>query len=215
MNHKQQKIIKISYIIYYLILFVAIFYCLKHQMDSVKMGFVASFTCFLVPLVLKILKMKPIFEIYLINIIFALIASIFGSMLNAYSIPFFDKILHFSSGLFITELCYMLFCYLKKDPYIQTKNERILAVLFVNAANMMVAVYWEFFEYACLIFLHNDAINHYTSGVHDSMTDMLVACLGGFFVTYHIIRYFKTDKKNFWVHLNTKFYKLNFSSNNN
>lgn len=212
MNKKQQKIVKIGYMVYYFMLIVALIYCYKHnKMNGVKMGAVASFTCFLVSLVLKILRLRPIFEIYMINIIFAAIASIAGSMLGAYSIRFFDKFLHFTSGLFLTELAYMIFCYLKKDTHIQSKNERILSILFINACNMMIAVYWEFFEYACLIFLNNDAINHYTTGVHDTITDMLVACLGGFIMTYKIIQYYKTDKKNFWIQLNRNFYKVNFS----
>lgn len=35
------------------------------------------------------------------------------------------------------------------------------------------------FEFACLIFLKIDAINHYTQGVYDTMTDMIVCFLGG------------------------------------
>lgn len=212
MSKKQQKIVKMSYIVYYFMLITAALYCYKHNnMEGIKMGVLASFTCFLVPLVLKILKLKTIFEIYIINIIFAAFAIIAGDMLDAYSICFFDKFLHFSSGLFLTELAYMLFCYLKKDTHIQSKNDRILSILFINACNMMIAVYWEFFEYACLIFLNNDAINHYTTGVHDTITDMITACIGGFIVTYKIMRYYKTDKTNFWIRLNSSFYELNLS----
>ncbi len=42
---------------------------------------------------------------------------------------------------------------------------------------MMIAFLWECFEFACLIFLNIDAINHYTQGVYDTMTDMIVCFL--------------------------------------
>lgn len=212
MSQKQKKIVQVSYAIYYILLVLAAVYCYRTQKEGLMMGAVALFTCFLVPLVLKILHLTPIFEIYMINIIFAAIASIAGSMLGAYSFPFFDKVLHFCSGLFLSELSYMVFCWLKKTTVIKEKNERILSIIFVNACNMMIAVFWEFFEYGCLIFLNNDAINHYTSGVHDSMTDMLVAFVGGMIITCFILSYYKNNKKNFWIKLNEHFYDINFNS---
>lgn len=211
MSQKQKKIVQVSYAIYYILLVLAAIYCYCTQKEGLMMGAVALFTCFLVPLALKILHLTPIFEIYMINIIFAAIASIAGSMLGAYSFPFFDKVLHFCSGLFLSELSYMVFCWLKKTTVIKEKNERILSIIFVNACNMMIAVFWEFFEYGCLIFLNNDAINHYTSGVHDSMTDMLVAFVGGMIITYFILSYYKNNKKNFWIKLNEHFYDINFN----
>ena len=66
--------------------------------NGLDMAPVAAFTCFLVPLALKLLHLKPIFEMYILNVVFAAIASIAGSMLDAYAIPYFDKVLHFCSG---------------------------------------------------------------------------------------------------------------------
>lgn len=212
MNQKQKRIVQVSYILYYILLLAAAIYCYLTQKKGLTMGAVALFTCFLVPLALKILHLKPIFEIYMINIIFAAIASIAGSMLGAYSVPFFDKVLHFCSGLFLSELSYMVFCWLKRTTVIKDKNERILSIIFVNACNMMIAVFWEFFEYGCLIFLNNDAINHYTTGVHDTMTDMLVAFVGGLIITGCILSYYHSGKKNFWIRLNEHFYDINFNS---
>lgn len=213
MTKKQKQITLYLYIFYYIFLIGATLYCAIHQMEGLKMAWVAAFTCFLVPLALKIVKLKPTFEIYLINVVFAFVASICGSMLGAYSLFMFDKVLHFSSGLFLTTLSFMIFSFLKKTTCVKEKNERILSIIFVNACNMMMAVFWEFFEYGCLIFLNNDAINHYTSGVHDTMTDMLVACLGGLIVSGYIISYYRTQKKNFWIRVNENFYQENFKKN--
>ena len=132
-------------------------------------------------------------------------------MLGAYQIPLFDKTLHFTSGILISELALMLYNYLTDNKAHKTKKEQLLAITFVFSFNMMIAVLWEFFEYWCLIFLKNDAINHYTTGVHDSITDMLVALIGGCIIIYYLIKYFKVNKDNFWTKLSKQFYQINFN----
>ena len=77
--------------------------------------------------------------------------------------------------------------------------------MFINAVNMAIAVCWEFFEYAMLIFFNNDAINHYTQGVHDSMTDMLCATIAGLLLTIWIMK----NHSNFFMNTAQKFYELN------
>lgn len=209
MTVKERNIVKGSYIFYYVSLIIAAIYCYINEMDGLNMGAVALFTCFLAPLALRLVKLKPTFEIYIVNIIFAYIASIIGAMLGGYSFPLFDKILHFSSGILISIMGYMLYSFLRRNPRPRERNDQILCILFTNAFNMMVAVFWEFFEYGCLIFLNNDAINHYTTGVHDSMTDMLVALLGGLIVIFFIYHYLKTGKPNIISNLNQHFYNAN------
>lgn len=210
MNKKQRKMIIFGYILYYLALLIAVVICMNTSLrGNLHMAPVAAFTCFLAPLVLKIFKMNSSFEIYLVNIIFAFIASILGSMLSFYAIPYFDKFLHFSSGLFLSMLGYMIYLYFKDGKEPHTSKEKFVALLFVHCFNMTVAVSWEFFEYACLIFLNNDAIHHYSSGVHDSMTDMLVAMLGGFIIIGFIFHYYQTKKKNFWIRLSEHFFDIN------
>lgn len=93
-----EKWVRIAYIIYYLLLAAASLYCYVHGLNGLDMAPVAAFTCFLVPLALKLLHLKRIFEMYILNVVFAAIASIDGSMLDAYAIPYFDKVLHFCSG---------------------------------------------------------------------------------------------------------------------
>ena len=68
---------------------------------------------------------------------------------------------------------------LKRSSKLDSIQEWHIFLVFVNAVNTAIAVYWEFYEYAMLIFFNNDAINHYTSGVHDTITDMLVCVAGG------------------------------------
>ena len=65
-----------------------------------------------------------------------------------------------------------------------------------------------------LIFFNNDAINHYTSGVHDTITDMLVCVAGGLVVTGFLISAKRSGKDNFFTRLPQKFYDLNLAHRN-
>ena len=214
MSLGQKKWVRIAYIIYYLLLAAASLYCFVHDLNGLDMAPVAAFTCFLVPLALKLLHLKPIFEMYILNVVFATIASIAGSMLDAYAIPYFDKVLHFCSGFLITLLGFILFSYFMKKTDFQNQRERLFSIFYCNAFNMQIAVYWEFFEYGCLIFLNNDAIRHYTTGVHDSITDMLMSFFAGICVTLEILHYYRTGKDNCIIRLNRKLYTLNFQDPN-
>lgn len=74
---------------------------------------------------------------------------------------------------------------------------------------MAVAQLWEFYEYAMLIFFKNDCINHYTQGVHDSITDMLCAAVAGICLTVFLVLYYKNGRRSFFVNIYEKFYDRN------
>lgn len=98
---------------------------------------------------------------------------------------------------------------LPKKTVVIKSGELSLFVVFINAINLSMAALWEFYEYAILVLFNNDAINHYTSGVHDSMGDMIVCMLGGLIVTGILYRSYKKQQTNFFVNLTKKFYQIN------
>lgn len=179
------------------------------DMNALAMGGVALLTPCIVPMLFKLCKFKPVYEIYLLNIIFVYFASLIGSSFHGYSVPGFDKVLHFTSGLLLSMVAILLFMVVKKVSRVENKEDYHLFLIFINVTNLAIAVCWEFYEYAMLIFFNNDCINHYTSGVHDSMTDMLCAFVGGLIITYLIMRSYKTNKGNFVTNLCEKFYERN------
>lgn len=210
MSKKEKKILLILFVAYYLIWLLASIYVIQtHQSDKYLTIPVAALTSVIVPVVFHLIHLHSTFELVFVNLIFSFIACVCGTLLGFYAIPYFDKFLHFTSGILMSTLSLMIYSYLKKTTQFKEKNEQMIVLLFINAMNMMIAVFWEFFEYGCLIFLKNDAIHHYTSGVHDSMTDMLVAMIGGWMVAGFLIHYFKTNSKNFLVNLNEKFFEKN------
>lgn len=207
MNKTQKiKLMMITFI-YYILLIIATYISIKNNYPNTIIAPVASISCLLLPFIFKCFQLKLTFNIYVLNIIFVFISNIWGSMLDGYSIPYFDKILHFSSGILLTELSFIIFmlCIQRK----LNKNETFLCFLFINSFNMLIAVCWEFIEFGCLVFLNNDAIHHYSSGVYDSMEDMLVAFLGGIIVSIILYFDFKRKKKSIFFHEMRKMLEIN------
>lgn len=174
-----------------------------------NMTFVAVLCPLIVPILFKLFKWKPVSEIFIINIVFCYFASLIGSCLGGYGVQYFDKFVHFGFGFCGIEIAYLLYMILKKSSKIDNRNEWHIFLVFINAVNLAIAALWEFYEYAMLVFFNNDAINHYTSGVHDSMTDMLVCAAGALIVTAFLIYASRSKKDNFFTRLPQKFYALN------
>lgn len=214
MSNKAEKRLKsILYILVliYVITLVIGFYLnyQNHDTNALGMVFAACLTPLIVPLLFRFLHLKPVYEIYICNILFVYFASLIGSGFHGYSQPYFDKVVHFFSGLIFTIVSMLIFMMIKKVSRIKDRNDYHLFLIFMNTANLAIAVCWEFYEYAMLIFFNNDCINHYTQGVHDSITDMLCAFVGGLIITALTAYAYQHNKNNFITNLCEKFYRLN------
>lgn len=208
---------KIAYscaIIYAITLLISFWYNYHIQdKEALGMAVVAIFTPLILPVLFKLFHFKPVYEMYIISTIFIYFASLIGSTFHWYAYKGFDKVLHFSSGIFATLLMVIVFFIIRKSNEVRTKEDWHLMLVFINTGNLAIAVLWEFYEYAMLIFFNNDAINHYTQGVHDSMTDMLVAFVGGILLTMFVIRAHESGKENFFTNIYQKFYQKNIQKN--
>ncbi len=195
-NNKLRQILYLAIVIYVGTAIYAFVYNYRmNDMRGIGMGVVALLTPWLIPI--------------LFNIIFIYFASLIGSCLGGYGLPFFDKALHFSSGIFATILAMMLYSWIKHTKKAETQADKAIFFIFINAVNMAIALLWEFYEYSMLIFFNNDCINHYSTGVHYSITDMLCAFTAGLIITALVVRYYKTGKKEFFISLYEKFYDMN------
>lgn len=196
--------------IYYLCIAVYIItlgYAFYQNINSqylIGMTVVAGLTPFIIPCIVKLLKIKVPYEVYILNIVFVYFSSLIGSCLNGYSTPYFDKVTHCASGVIISEVIYIIYKY-----YLRNDHRKSLMFLFINAGNAMIALFWEFYEYALLVFFNNDAIRHYTTGVHDSITDMLVAVIGGLVLCFYLMKYDQSSQNHFFVSLERNIYQMN------
>lgn len=132
-----------------------------------------------------------------------------GSAMYGYSrIPYWDKIFHFFSGLLISAagliVCHLLFHTLSGAQ----KARRTLYILFPFCFNLSVAVLWEVYEYMLYILFGIDAVNHLTSGVKDTMQDMIVCLFGGLLFTGSLLRSFHKEENGLLLTICTHFFDL-------
>ena len=147
---KKLKTIWYSCLIIYIVTLIYAFY-VNWQGKYFGMTFVACLTPWILPVLMKILHIKVPLEFYIINLVFVYFASLWGSCLEGYSTPYYDKFIHCASGVVICELIYFIYKYFLREDHRQS-----LMFLFLNAVNALVALLWEFYEYAMLIFFQNE-----------------------------------------------------------
>ena len=115
------------------------------------------------------IKYKIKDEVNLVYIIFIILAHFIGVILNFYDkILYYDKFVHFLFGIVCS---YIVFNSLKE------KNN-ILKILLVIIITMFFATMWEVYEYTTSIILKIDPQNNITTGVNDTMQDIIVAFIG-------------------------------------
>lgn len=126
----------------------------------------------------KLFKWNISDNINFIYIIFIFLAHFLGVTCNFYSkIFWYDKFTHFLSGIIAAFGAIFLLVKCKKN------NNIIFSILFIISFTLMTASFWEFFEYLSSILFNVDPQKVITTGVHDTMNDMIVAFLGSVLVS--------------------------------
>ncbi len=203
MKNKKVHIFHLICILIYVVTLIFAF-VVNWQGKYFGMTFVAVLTPCIVPSIVKLLKIRVPEEFYVINIIFVYFASLIGSCLGGYSTPYYDKFTHFASGIVISEVIYIVYKSLMRH-----ENRKLIMFIFINAVNASIALLWEFYEYALYVFFQYDAIRNVATGVHDSMTDMLVAVVGGLLLSMYLITFDQSSKEHFFVVIERKIHQLN------
>ncbi len=84
---------------------------------------------------------------------------------------YFDKIVHTLSGVLSANAAYL---------FLKAKNNKdiLLNIIFIVSFTFLCAGLWEIFEFTCDIFFSGDAQKVATTGVDDTMWDIIVAFIG-------------------------------------
>lgn len=130
----------------------------------------------LIPKILKIcFKINLTSTLEFIYLVFIFASHFLGSIVDFYhTINNYDKIMHFLSGIITAFLgLYTLINFGKYD-----QKNIFFNILFIISFVLMIASFWEFFEYFSDILFKQDAQNVLTTGIHDTMKDMIAAFLG-------------------------------------
>ena len=139
----------------------------------------------------KLFKLNITPTLECIYLIFAFFAHFFGSILNFYdTINHYDTLVHFSSGIAVSFLALYLLINFKRYS-----NKKVLFnTLFIISFVLMIAVFWEFFEYSCDILFKKDAQKVLETGVNDTMGDMIACFIGTILFNIMYIYEEKTNK---------------------
>lgn len=130
----------------------------------------------LVPWILKkLFKLNLTPTVEFVYLIFVFCAHFLGSIVNLYhTINNYDKIIHLASGTVTAFFgLYVLINFRKHDH-----KSILFNVIFIIAFVLMIAGFWEFFEYFNDNIFNKDAQNVLTTGVDDTMKDMIAAYIG-------------------------------------
>lgn len=156
-----------------------------------------------VPAVVRaILKVKIPERMEFVYLIFLFFAQFLGSIVNLYaSVYWFDSFAHFVSGILSAIFAVaVLFWFQKYDHKSIAFN-----IFFMIAFALMVASFWEFFEFTMDRISGGDTQKVLETGVVDTMKDMIVACLGAILVSAYYGYEKCTGKKLFFYHYEKEF----------
>ena len=137
----------------------------------------------------KLFKIKISEGLNLIYIIFIFMAHFLGVICELYNyIYWFDKFVHFLSGVVTSFVAIYLLIKFKKD-----KN-MFFDILYIITLTLAIAALWEVFEYLSSYYFNLDPQKVALTGVSDTMGDIIVAFLGSILTS---ISYYFEIKYNY------------------
>ena len=146
------------------------------------------FVLFIPRIFRKLFKLKFSNTMELVYVIFIILAQFIGSVVDLYNhVWWYDLFTHFISGILTTVFALVVMDWFK----VYKKKNKWFNALFMICFTLMIASIWEFTEFATFLIGKLDVQHHLTTGVFDTMEDMLIAFLGGIIV---VILYLVEDK---------------------
>ncbi len=132
---------------------------------------------YIIEYIFKIKINEPIIFIYLI---FVILAHFFGTILDFYKqFYMYDKIVHTLSGVMSSFLALVILHKLK----MYNKKNLLFNIIFIIAIALAIASLWEIYEFTFDNIFGKDAQRVLKTGVGDTMTDIIVALIGSFWVS--------------------------------
>jgi len=125
---------------------------------------------------------QRIYRLEILIFAFTLISYTGGELLHGYANwAHYDKIAHTLSGSFVALLAMPLF-YMLKNNHALERGDCYLIIVFCFSVSMAVAGLWEIGEYIVSRLTGRDVQRFLTTGIADTMMDMIVCLIGTLFV---------------------------------
>lgn len=104
----------------------------------------------------------------------------------------FDKVVHFLSGILFAQIGLCLYGRIGGDYDRGTKV--LLQMTYAVCFAMCIAAVWEIFEYVGFLLTGHDSQNVATTGIHDTMQDIIACLLGSGVLILGYWRYHRSGK---------------------
>ena len=179
-REKRAKRIYIGFATFYCLLSAVLVVLYGIRRDFYHMGI--SLGTFAFPILLELVWRLPdwnrVWQLNCLILGFVFIAYPLGSCVDLFHwLPGFDKVAHTLSGTFVGILALMLYYSLKPGHGIE-RGDMALAICFMLVTSIAVAGLWEIGEYLLSGIVGRDLQQVLTTGVADSMQDMIACTLG-------------------------------------
>lgn len=174
--NKTRKIVLLTFKISIIVLaIVFLFRCILDPNYSKWGGVIAGVILpFLPEIFSKLFRIKISYRVELMYYIFLILALSLGISADLYkTVPLYDKAVHTLSGAGTALIGFYMLRYFKAE-----KTPAVFRGMFMIFFSISVAVAWEFFEFFCDKCLGQHMQQLVTTGVDDTMFDMLVATIG-------------------------------------
>lgn len=136
-------------------------------------------------------KIKITDDIEFAYLIFLILAFLFGSIMGGYSkIYWYDSFTHLLSGVFTAFMAPILLKWLNRYD----KKDIVFNIIYIILITLSVAVLWECVEFTIDKVLGMDTQKVLTTGVDDTMKDMICALIGS--ILYSIYYLYNLNKKS-------------------
>ena len=140
----------------------------------------AALLFLLIPLIVRrLFKIRLPEKLFCFLLFFIFIAFELGVALRLYdAISWLDIVAHLFSGGIITLLGLCFYAVLSKKPCALGQSGTVLPVLFAFCFSQALAVLWEVYEFVGYLLTGHDAQHTLTTGVFDTMEDLICCILG-------------------------------------
>lgn len=162
--------------------------------DRAPLGLVSLLFLAIPTVAERLFKMQLGYPLKTCILLFSLLAFSLGTALRWYdAIWFYDILMHLLSGVFFTLMGLCLYSRISGD-YGRTRNI-MLQLTYAFFFSMFIAVVWEMYEYIAFLLTGHDAQHHLTTGVVDTMEDIICCFVGSAVMSADFLIY-KWQKKS-------------------
>ncbi len=143
----------------------------------------------------KLFKIKISDGLELVYIVFIILTMLLGSIMGFFSlISWYDSFTHFLSGIFTFVMGIFILIWFREYDSKKILYSCFFAMLF----SISIAPLWECVEFTIDNVMGTDTQKVLTTGVHDTMKDMICAILGSILVMISYIWAYIAKGDNFW-----------------